>query len=289
MLILTRFCKWMDSPYQDFWIRLAVALFAGHLIVSHGYGFFKVFTVPGYFISLVASAVIALLLFVFVNVVAVQLDRYLPWHQSFTKRFVLQSIVGVLLTVAVAYGLADRLFVYMDQEIEGSEYMKYDFYFICLYIALINSYYYVYAKLKRKRILKEELDHYKNYHRNYAFKQAPANLKDIDLTTFGITPTTVACICRIKGVIRIYNMNGHHDPSQELQEVILKQLPKDDYLILNRFCVIHRLLVYALKEATSRRVAVVLRVPFNKLIPDERKEVSQGNTEIFLKAYHQAD
>lgn len=197
-----------------------------------------------------------------------------------------QTFLGILLIVAVAYGLAEQLFIYMEQKIEESDYMTYDFYFICLYVVLMNSYYYVYYRLKQKKLIKAELAHYKNYHRNYAIKNAPANLAEVDLVALGVECATIACICRIAGDLRVYDMKGKYTIATTTLRSILQQLPKADYLTLNRFCVVHRLLVLNWQDASSRRVAVILRAPFNSLMPDKRKEVSQGLTESFLAAFN---
>jgi len=277
---------WINSPYKDFLLRLGVAVFSGHLIVSHGYGFVNVVYERGYGISVIASILIALILLVLVNMVTVQLDRYLPWHRKFKVRAIGQLALGGLVAVAVAYGLAAYLFIYMGRKIEESDYMKYDFYFICIYIAVVNSYYYVRARFQRKRLLKDELDHYKKYHRNYAIRQAPPNLKDIDLTALGIEPNTIACVCRIGGVIHLYKMDGSYEVVTKKEEHILSSLPKEDYITLNRYFLAHRLLIYSVTDASSRRVAVVLRAPFNEKIPNDHKYVSQGLTESFLAAYN---
>ena len=277
--------KWVNSPYQDFWWRIIVSVISAHVIVSHGYGFFAVLSYPGYLISLIGSSIVAFILFTLVNIITVLLDRYLSWYTSFNRRLLWQATTGVLLMALVAYGLADRLFVYMGEDIEQSDYMTYDFYFICLYIILINIYYYLYYRFNRKRAIKRELLFYKNYHRNFAFKHAPANLVDVDLAAFGIEPTTIACMCWIDGVLKFYDMAANLKVATEQQKDILKELDKSDYLMINRYCTVHRLLVLDIKPASSRRVSVILRAPFNSLIPEDRKETSQGHTSDFLKEF----
>lgn len=288
MFKLTSFCKWMNSAYHDFWIRVLVSLFAGHFIVSHGYGFIAVIAAPGYFLSLCYSAAIALILFQCVNSITVTLDYYLPWLRQRNKRLLAQTVFGVIGCCVLAYSLATGLFWLMGSRIEDSSYMKYDFYIICLYVFLINAYYYVYAGLKRKEMIKAELDHFKQYHRNYAIKNAPLNLAEVDFPALALLPSTIACFCYIGGNLRLYDMNGHYTLATEKLNNILLQLPRTDYITVNRYCILHRLLIVSWESASSRRLALVLRAPFDSLIPTNRKEVSQGNKEIFLKAYHQA-
>lgn len=285
MHLLKPLLKSINSPYKDFWLRLFVSVVAGHLIVSHGFGFFKVVLLPNYFISLLGSSIIAFILFTVVNLISVQLDRHLAWRRRPKTRWLLQGTLGILLVVVLAYLLADQLFIYMDQKIEDSDYMTYDFYFICLYVLFINVYYYIYYRFQKKEELKAELSEYKKLHRNYAFKNAPPLLADVDLAAFDIAASTLACACWIDNSLHLYDMKGEFTLSTEKEEKVLEDLPMHDYVRLNRFCIVHRLLVLAWREASSRRVAVILRAPFNKLIPEDRKETSQGLTTPFIKAF----
>ncbi len=279
--------NYLNGPYKDLRIRLLFSLFAAHLIVSHGVGFFSVLVEPGYFISLLASAIIGYILFEIIHLITILLDRHFSWDTSLYKRLLFQILVGVLLTVLIAYLLADRLFVVMDEDIAESNYMQYDFYFICSYIVLINVYYYVGYKLRVKSLMNVELNQYKNYHRAYTFKNAPVNLKDMDLEALDIKATAIACVYIMNGNLFMLDMKCNKTLVAETMEEAIKKLSSVDYLRVNRFCVVHRLLILSVKEATSRRATLTLRLPFNFVVPDKFKNVSQFYRSKFLKAFNE--
>lgn len=137
--------------------------------------------------------------------------------------------------------------------------------------------------MKLKAKLKIELLELKNLNRNLAYKIAPAHIQDIELGALGLSEDNTACVFCANGVNMMINMRGELQYHSGRISSLFKDLHPPDYLRINRYCMVHRLLVFQYQKYTSRRLKLVLRQPFQVLVPESHKIVSQSKRDYFIK------
>jgi len=143
----------MSVSYRDLPVRIIVSLVAAHFIVSFGIdkSFFEFLLLADYYRSLAGSFAIAFTLFTLVRTVTLQLDRRFSWLEKSLQRALMQVLFGLVFIAVAAFLLAAVYFSFYGINILKTGYLKYDFPVICLFILLLNVYYFAYYLVQQLR------------------------------------------------------------------------------------------------------------------------------------------
>ncbi|RZK48490.1 MAG: hypothetical protein EOO99_10165 [Pedobacter sp.] len=277
--------KLQHIAYKDLWVRLGVSLTVAHIIVAHGHGFFKVMAHPAYVVSLLSSAVIAFGLFSMVKGVSLLLDRIFDWNNFLVLRLLTQLGIGVIVISYIAYLLAYGLFMVNEVDIHQTSYLDYDYYLIVGYIVMANVFYFVYYKFNVRAIIADDLIHFKNLKRHISMTTAPHHLNLAFLMDLNIDITEIACVYAQNGIVNNLAFNENITVEVGKHKAYFDEFNSNDYIRINRNCLMHRLLIENYKVGSSRRLILQVREPYNKLIPDSYKIVSQYNRKNFITKF----
>lgn len=145
----------IEKPiYRDKLFRVLISLVAAHFIIAFGIeeSFFELLLMRDYYISLLGSFVIALLLVNLVYYTTIRLDRSYNWQEHPYARSALQFSFGLLIPSVIAFLLAALYFTINGINILTTVYLKYDFPVIVLFLLLLNLYYiafYLYLQARK--------------------------------------------------------------------------------------------------------------------------------------------
>lgn len=129
--------------YNDLYFRIITSVAAGHFIVIFGtkIPFFTAITMPGYYIALAGSAIIAFLLVSAVWYVTSWLDKRYDWYEHPYQRSAYQFLFGIVLSALLAFGLAALYFYVRGVNILDTLYLSIDYPVIVLLLLISNAYY----------------------------------------------------------------------------------------------------------------------------------------------------
>lgn len=144
--------------YRNLAFRLIAAFMATHFIVAYGEpdSFFELIINPDYYLALLPSYGIALILVTVVHRITVRLDRSHDWLSHPLQRATLQLTLALLLPAILAFILAYLYFLVNGLNIFDTPYLRFDYPIIVLLLLLLNSYYvgyYLYwiSKIQRQQ------------------------------------------------------------------------------------------------------------------------------------------
>jgi hypothetical protein len=130
--------------YHDLYFRLLACLIGSHIIVVYGEtkSTFEILLTPAYYYALAGSFLIAFILFSILRLISIRLDKSFEWEERKMERLLLQIFWGLTIPGLIAFLLAAFYFWIRGINILSTTYLRYDFQFILLQLALINSYYF---------------------------------------------------------------------------------------------------------------------------------------------------
>jgi|GEM_PF-3229607 len=137
--------------YQDIWLRLIVSFIAAAIIVGYGpeEPYLVLITYPEFYVALIASFFIALLIVHTVYFFTCALDNHLPWVTRFPGRLIMQFLCGFGLGVFVA--ILSASIYYATQKVNiftDTRYFPMLFLPIVLFVTVVNAYYIIHYLVK---------------------------------------------------------------------------------------------------------------------------------------------
>ncbi len=281
------------NPYHDLIFRLLLSIGVAHFIVAHGAkeGFLGVIMVPGYGLSVLGSAVISFLLIQLVNSVSRLLYKRYSWEANWSYRLFLQLWFGVAMVIWIEYLCVRIFFFMMHYDFEKSRFMYTDFMLVVIFILLLNIYYFLvelfYIFQARHAEVQERLNRLALQNRKQIVRESPPRLQDINLEALGIEKDYLLYAFIKDGCTTIKYLDGRLFLGSETAEMLLAQLPDDEYFLINRNCIMSRLLIFSYKKASSRRYELILRHPFTGLKEQHENyvTVSQDSAAAFKSWY----
>lgn len=132
-------------PYSDYLLRTFLALVAAHTVVSYGEpeSLAELLAMPYYYISLLGSFIIAILLANGVYLITRLLDYFLPWKVFLPYRLGAQLVLGVWLMTLLASLLARLYFHAFNLQLEQTAYLRYYLPLVRWLLIAFNLYYMV--------------------------------------------------------------------------------------------------------------------------------------------------
>jgi len=265
------------------------------LAFDSGWGFFGSVRAPNFISAYLFTFSIALLFTVYVHEVSGWLNK--KYHDEKNPiRWILHFVVGVLIPLVFELIVVELFFNQKGESILTNTFFDADFILITIYILLVNAFY-AYANHNLRANLKiratyknkiipalKDLSMLRELHRYEMMKDAPVSLVAFDLSTLNISNDEIACAYKIDDVITIHYFNQTTDVVKDSISKLLLQLKPLDYIRINPSCFYHRLLIFSYEETgPSRRLYLRLRHPFNHLVYDNQRFVSQGSSSNFKK------
>lgn len=268
-----------NSPYQDFLARTLVSLLAGHYILSHTakYDIFNVVLANGYAPSLLGSFIIAMLIFYAANRITVALDKHMPYAVNWKKRCFFQFLFGVVGVSLLAFGLAAIYFVIRETPERIPRYYNQDFPIVLAFILCINAYYVIYhfTRVLRK-LVKFMLLLLKRIRKQSIKYDVQASLPDRDEAKIAIIFT------RSHRRYQAVYTNGSSIPWTVPLRDSLKELPQEEYFMINRSCILNLSAIKCIEQLPSRRYKITLKNAIAEKVPEEYLNVAQLQYTKFL-------
>ncbi len=289
MFIFHAVSNFLKSSHHNRWLMLGILLLAAHMVVVVGtnFNFFNVVLAPNYLKAVLFSFLIALIMAIWIHEITDRLYRKYSKQHERHKRLVLQCFWGLLIPLIVDYGLIAIYFELDGQSsILENSFAGVDMALIMSFLFVINGYYSMqHINKKEQQEALYQLQLLNSYHRKKIMREAPVSISEVNLTMLSINFKEIACVCKQGNLLIIHYLNGENEVVQKKIEVVLEGLAADDYFLINRYCIMHRLLIFKVEDISSRRYRLILRHPFNHLKDARRTEVSQSVQKEFKRWY----
>ena len=293
-LLITSF---FESPFHsNKQVFLVMAIVSYILLGLDPYwGFFGAVNAPNFIPAYLFTLGVCLLLTIYLHAV----NKWFSIHYQdkyTTKKSLAYFFYGVLIPVSFEILAVELFFREKGESVVTNTFFKIDFILVVIYILLVNAYY-AYAnhnlkvKLRIRATLKnrvipalKDLQLLKALHRLDLMEKAPVSLLSFDLKAIQIDETQIACAYKIDGLIEVHHFNQTVEISHVPISKILASQNQEEYVKINPSCFYHRLLIFSYEElAPSRRIYLRLRHPFNHLIHEQQRIVSQSLSVNFKK------
>ncbi|WP_316786250.1 hypothetical protein [Pedobacter frigiditerrae] len=292
--ILERFFK---SPFHSkSQVFLVLSLVSYTLIAfNSGWGFFGSLRAPNFISAYLFTFSLAFLFTVYIHEVNGWLNN--KYHEDESpRRWTLHFAIGIFVPLAFELIAVELFFNQKGESILTNTFFDADFILVTIYILLVNAFY-AYANHQLRANLKiratyknkiipalKDLSVLKELHRYEVIKNAPVSLIDFNLNCLNITKAEIACAYKLDDVITIHYFDQTTEIVKDSISKLLLPLKATDYARINPYCFYHRLLVFSYEEISpSRRLYLRLRHPFNHLVHDSQRYVSQGASSNFKK------
>ena len=280
---ITNLIKRVNTPYRDLPVRVLISLFAAHFILSHTteYGFFEVATVNGYIPSLIASFIIALIIVYTVFKTTVILDKKVPYATNWKKRCVYQVLLGVIGVSALAAGLAFLLFYAIKEPERIWRYFNQDFTIILAFIIGVNAYYFI---RYLTRVIRRLVTHMLIWLKRARREEVKRHTDDFEeIQTQSVEKQLGLVYIHAHRRYRAFFTDGTQAQWFTTLEDTIKELPPDDYFLINRKCIVRKDVIRCIKKYPSKRYLIVLKIQFTEEMPEELLVVSQPNGAKFVR------
>ncbi|KQS31610.1 hypothetical protein [Pedobacter sp. Leaf194] len=264
------------------------------LSINSGWGYIGVLLAPDFPLAMLSTFVIAMFLAFYIHVANEFLETRYPYRKYIYKRLISQILIGMAAPIGFELGLASiYFFIKNGGNLVSNHFFAIDFILVVTFIVLLNGFY-VYAldvyKFKTKISFEheneiapvlEELGQLRKIHRVKMIKDVPVQLTETDLEQFGIEKGQIACLCKIDGVITIQYFDKTTATTKKSIKMNGKLVSATDYFQINAFCILHRALIFQAVPIPSRRIRLIIRHPFNHLVHERQRIVSQAKSGDF--------
>jgi len=146
------------THYNNRKFRILIALFGAVYVVLYDkfHLIFEALVSPGFYIAVIISFNIALLLVNFIHHITIWLDKRYDWRENFTKRIFYQTTLGVIVPSFTDLLLISIYFAAKGENILYNGFLWIDFPVVVIFLVLLNIYYWrYYIYLTRKRYIRE--------------------------------------------------------------------------------------------------------------------------------------
>lgn len=289
--------NFLRSPFHSKTQVFLVLIVVSYTLLAFdsGWGFFGSVRAPNFMSAFLFTFTVATVFTIYVHEVTGWLNKkyhFVNSLASITMHFALGVVIPLLFELLVV----ELFFRQKGESILTNTFFDADFILITIYILLVNAFY-AYANhtlrvnLKIRATYKnkiipalKDLSLLKELHRHEVMRAAPVTLIDFDLSELNILANQIACAYKIGDVITIHYFDQTTEVVTASISKLLLPLNSADYTRINPYCFYHRLLVFSYEEISpSRRLYLRLRHPFNHLIHDNQRFVSQGTSSSFKK------
>ncbi len=268
----------------DAFIRLISALITAHfvLVAESPYSFISIFSAPGYFPALCFLFLWLWFLFWFVGSEGYWLHAPLSGQKTALKISALLTAGVIMLSTMSYFWLRFSPFpVSLSPGYIPAEGIAFPMVIaFILVMHLYDAYRQFHSSLHRK------LQHMSRRLRIREMREGSFRLADMDLESLGVCPTDIACAYVEQGVVKVHYLNQRIQILPYPLESLLRDLPPDDYFMINRFCLVHRILIFQIDRISSRRYRISMRNPFESINGKKQTEVSQDFSKAFAQWYH---
>lgn len=252
------------TRYPGYFSKITLAFIAAQLIVLYEeeHSFRAIFSNPYYYVALLASMGIALVIIQLVFWITRWLDYQFPWSRSYRLRLPRQFIFGLLLPLFPLLLLASAYFAYFEINILHTVYFKRYLQQIVWMLLTLNGllFYWWSIANKQKGIPKAMLTN---------LLPAPPTLAQHQ---------DIACIFIEHKNYFAYRFDGEKIIWQDTLANSIALLDAYQFFLVNRSCIINRKAIVAVKVLTSKRTK--LELSLEKMA---EVEVSQRENSAFKK------
>lgn len=286
--------NFFQSPFHYRKYSIAVLLGLSYVLIAinSGYGFFGVVLAPDFMTAFLFTLVMATLLTSYVH--ELHYVSFKQWAISNKTLRLLGKIgLGVLVPIGIDLAMAQFFFTLKGESITTNTFFEIDFILIVVYILAINVFYHfenrkLAGRLRTLAFYKnnvrpafKDLQALRTLNRLEQIKNAPVSLKEFNFKELGVLHDQIACAYKIDEVITIHYFNEQKEVTTQTINELLDSLPATEYVRINPYCFYHKLLIFSSKEISSRRLWLILRHPFNQLMHDRQRIVSQNLSRDF--------
>jgi len=288
--------NFLKSPYHSRVQIFTVLGILSYLLlaINSGWGFFGVVLSPEFIYVFIFNLIVATIICSYIHEVNLWLAKQPAFKRNSvivrTKYCFYAVVVPVLFELVVAL----VFFGIKTEGIVNSSYFDIDFILILTFIFALNLFYF-FANSARRSVLKAMLTYHGSVRTNLReirrlkkivhlklIREAPVSLVGYDMTEIGINKYHIACVYKEEDSIVTYYFDGTKTYTKQSISNIYKRLSPVDYFKINPYCIHHRLAIFEYSGAdASRRTRLVLRHPFNHLVSDNQRIVSQANYMAF--------
>lgn len=256
------------------WFRAIIALIASTYILIHGHDLNLVIRAfsgdPNFYLALLISYLITLLLVYLIHWVTVKLDSRHDWWKNPIERTFWQFLFAVLLPVLIDLGLMSIYSAFLGEVFIQSRFLLVDFPMIVAFIILLNMYYVIhYLKLT---VSKVEIEN----SRNVESEETPSKLTiHYDRTFVQLYPTDILCFYRSgKNLIKVVTNEREYTTKDTLSLNALEAEYFDkEFLRINRGVIINMRTVKGFSPRDDRAINVLFHLPI---------AVKDSETELFI-------
>jgi len=266
MKTLSQFEQAAKVKYNDLLIRVSAPILPAHLIVVHSEeeSLLELFQMPGYYVALAFSTLMAWSVIEFVFRVTSWLDKKYLWIMNTKQRVWRQLLLGIVGAILICIAEATVYFAcYRLHIVNETDYFPRYIFIICLLVVILNAYYVIryfikvlrgFYRLKREdaEVRKKELAE----SRHILSNQRTIHLSPLDMVLF---------YCHNKNYFAISSEGEELIWIRTIEET-LKLLPKEDYCQVNRTYIVKRSNIEKVCQASSSRKDLKLKLPVGKSI-----------------------
>ena len=267
------------KPYGDRWLRLVISLLAAHYILSHThhYGFWEVIFVKGYFVSLLCSFLIAVILFEAVHGITRRLDLKIPYSKHWKARTAMQLLFGVAGVSLLAFILACLYFFAFNELARWRRYLNQDFSIIVSFIVGINAYYFIFYLIRVNLRLFQDNFQLQRHNKASLLRHRKTNLRG----TRNSDDEIIAFIVKVGYKYKVVYMDGSYGVWGLTLKKTMKELDSRDFFMINSSCIINRQAIKNTTYISSKRYQIEVPISLYKIAPDDCFIVSQQRKKAF--------
>lgn len=274
----------MKAPdYKNKKLRIGAALVASVYIVFHGrpLNLVKAFTSPGFYIAVITSFAISLILVYAVHRITAYLDRRYDWRSGPVQRSVMQFVFGIVLPALTDVILISVYFELLGQNIFDNGFLLIDFPVIVAFIILLNLYYVIHYLLltEPKEAEAKENDPY--------IKQPENNTSRLNVDyhsqhlQFDV-PEDVLCFYRSGKIVMAFTVHGNeYEVNSSLSDLEERFRPLD-FLRINRSLIINGRTIRGYENSEKKySFKIILKPQYRDLIDSSKVSLLYVTKEYF--------
>lgn len=230
--------------YPPIYWRLLFYLFAAHYIVSYGEpeSVFELLKLPFYYLALIGSLIITLIIGEYILAVTKYLDRLYLRLSFLVKRIYNQALWGIISTVLLAVIMASLYFWFRGTDIVTAGYFRYDFTLVVGFILLLNTVYLIIGLVQ------------------YRHSQLKIRIPNKEKPKVNTHEAIIAIYPVERGFVAILK-SGESIIWTKTIEQSIQELPEEDYFLINRSDILHREIIAGYQPSDSRRLKLILKEP----------------------------
>jgi LytTr DNA-binding domain len=255
------------------WFRAIIALIASTYILIHGHDLNLIIRAfkgdPNFYLALLISYLITLLLVYLIHWTTVKLDSKHDWRKNTYERIFWQSLFAVILPILIDLGLMSIYSAFLGEVFIESRFLLVDFPIIVSFIILLNMYYVIHYLIKTepKSVVEDG--------KNVEADESPNILTiDYDHAFIQLYPTDILCFYRSGNLIKVVTNQKEYTTKGSLSLNALEiQYFNDGFLRINRGVIINMKTVKGFYPINNLRLNVIFHEPIT---------VKDSQTDLFI-------